>query len=378
MLRLIILIILLLLSFLTLFKAVTYHLWLIAILVSEFSMFFSLITLVLIISGYWVKSYQLPCILIGFTAFLLYLSPIFRAYVLSKDLESGLRAEFGGGAPLERNPFTFANIFRNFNNEGIKCTTSTYATYANSELNMDFYFAKIPDRRPCVIVIHGGSWKSGDNKQLSEANSVLARSGYHVAAINYRLAPNYRNPLPVEDVKAAIQYLKIHSNELKIDTGNIFLLGRSAGAQIALLAAYTIKEHQLKGVIDFYGPADMVWGYSAPANPLVMDSRKVMEDYLGGTYQDVPEMYLASSPIRFVSSVSVPTLIIHGENDVLVAHEHSRRLHKKLNDCGVKNYFLSIPWATHGFDYTLNGPGGQLSTYAILKFLNSFTKTAHK
>jgi dipeptidyl aminopeptidase/acylaminoacyl peptidase len=103
-----------------------------------------------------------------------------------------------------------------------------------------------------------------------------------------------------------------------------------------------------------------------------------MEDYLGGTFQDVPDNYSASSPIRFVSSTSQPTLIIHGENDVLVAYEHSTRLQKKLNDYGVKNYFLSLPWATHGFDYTLNGPGGQLSTYAVLKFLNCLTTNPYK
>ena len=96
------------------------------------------------------------------------------------------------------------------------------------------------------------------------------------------------------------------------------MLGRSAGAQIALLAAYTIHELGLKGVIDFYGPADMVWGYSVPSNPLIMDSRKVMEDYVGGTYKQVPQKYINCSPLEFVSRRSVPTLIIHGDNDVLV------------------------------------------------------------
>jgi acetyl esterase/lipase len=373
MIRLVILIILLLLSFLTLFKAPTYHLWLIAITVTEFSLLFSSITLIFIASGYWFNSYRVAGTVTGFVTLLLYLSPVFQAYLISKDLESSLSAEFGSSVSPDKNPFSFTDIFSGVNNELITYTTGTYTAYANRELKMDFYSAKAQDKRPCVIVIHGGSWKSGDNKQLPELNSFLAKSGYHVAAINYRLAPAYHNPLPVDDVETAIKYLKVHSQELNIDTRNIFLLGRSAGAQIALLAAYTLEKHHLKGVIDFYGPADMVWGYSAPANPLVMDSRKVMEDYLGGTYQDFPDKYLASSPIHFVSSTSIPTLIIHGENDVLVAYEHSRRLHKKLNENGVKNYFLSIPWATHGFDYTLNGPGGQLSTYAVLKFLNSVT-----
>lgn len=371
--RLILLIIFFLLSLLTLFKAPAYYLWLVAIFVTEFSLIFGCFTALLLFSGLWFYKYRLVGTIIGIAALLLYLNPVFRAYLISKDLEIDLSREFGVNIPPEKVPFSPWRLFNGINNNVIPVKSITYSTYSDKLLMMDFYPAKAKNKRPCVIVIHGGSWKTGDNKQLPELNSYLATSGYHVAAINYRLAPDYQSPLPVADVLAAVNYLKNHADELNIDTGNIVLLGRSAGAQIALLAAYTLKLPGLKGVIDFYGPADMIWGYSVPSNPLVMNSRKVMEDYLGGTYQDVPGNYLASSPLHFVSSASVPTLIIHGENDVLVAYEHSTRLHRKLNDLGIKNYFLSLPWATHGFDYTLNGPGGQLSTYAVLRFINSVT-----
>ena len=257
-------------------------------------------------------------------------------------------------------------------------------------MSMDFYPAQlhvsrlIPNideaeyekiKRPCVIVVHGGSWAGGDSRQLPELNSYLAVRGYNVASINYRMAPKWQTPAPVEDVQATIAYLRQHAGELHIDTNNFILLGRSAGAQIALLAAYTLHEPALKGVVDFYGPADMVWGYSVPSSPLIMDSRKVMEQYIGDTYSKVPEKYAACSPLEFVNRQSVPTLIIHGDNDVLVSPEHSRRLNLKLQQNGVKHYLLRLPWATHGFDYNLNGPGGQLSTYAVETFLNSITQS---
>ncbi|MDB5109638.1 MAG: lip2, partial [Mucilaginibacter sp.] len=70
----------------------------------------------------------------------------------------------------------------------------------------------------------------------------------------------------------------------------------------------------------------------------------------------------------------VPTLIIHGENDVLVAYEHSRRLNAKLQENGIKHFWLQLPWATHGFDYNINGPGGQLSTYTVERFLKTVTQ----
>lgn len=245
---------------------------------------------------------------------------------------------------------------------------------ADTMLGIHYYPAQVSGNRPCVVVVHGGSWKGGDNNQLPELNSYLARLGYNVASINYRLAPEYKNPAPIEDVHAAFSYLRKHSEELHIDVNNFVLLGRSAGGQIVLLAAYTLHEPGLKGVISYYGPADMVWGYNNPANPLIFDSKKVMEDYLGGTYQQIPQKYEASSPILFVTPQSVPTLLIHGQNDVLVAYGHSTKLDAKLKDAGVKHYLLTLPWATHGCDYTLNGPSGQLATYTVTRFLHAIIK----
>jgi acetyl esterase/lipase len=277
-----------------------------------------------------------------------------------------------GAKTDEDPPFSISKMFSG--SEKTPSRPLTYATYPDTSLILDFYPSQITGKRPCIIVVHGGSWSGGDSKQLPELNSYLAFKGYNVAAINYRMAPKYQTPAPVEDIKSAFTYLRKHADELQIDTSKFVLLGRSAGAQIALLAAYTISEPALKGVIDFYGPADMVWGYSIPSNPLIMDSRKVMDAYVGGSYDQVPQKYFRCSPLLFVNQQSVPTLIIHGENDVLVSPEHSRRLNSKLLQNGIKHYYLKIPWATHGFDYNLNGPGGQLSTYAVETFLNTITK----
>jgi acetyl esterase/lipase len=371
MLRLILLLILLLVSLLAICRAPTYHLWLASIVVTEFPLILVAVTSLILCSGFWVNRYQVPGTVLGFLALFLFLSPIVRAYLASKELKSQFKALLNNDNEAV---FSISKMIVSGNNRSIIPLEFSYNSYPDNDLKLDFYPSKIIGNRPCVIVVHGGSWKSGDNKQLPELNSYLAEAGYHVAAINYRLAPKYQSPLPIEDVKAAISFLSANSAKLNLDTTKLVLLGRSAGAQIALLAAYTLNDPGIKGVVNFYGPADMVWGYSVPANPLVMDSRKVMEDYLGGKYDAVPHNYQKSSPVNFVTGKSVPTLIIHGKNDVLVAYEHSIRLEKKLQDNKVKHYFLSLPWATHGFDYTLNGPGGQLSTFAVKWFVSEVTK----
>ena len=360
-----------LISLLSLLKAPAYYLWLLAIGVTEFPLIFAGITALLTVTGIWIQKYQLAGTVLGVITLLIFLSPIFRAYWVAKNLKTDLQQSLNTTAP-DNAPFSFSNLFSG--TRAVAYRTLTYVKYADTSMKLDYYASQVIGKKPCVIVVHGGSWAGGDSQQLPELNSYLAAKGYNVASINYRMAPKYQTPAPVEDIKNAITYLRNHAEELHIDTDKFVLLGRSAGAQIALLAAYTIHEPALKGVIDFYGPADMVWGYSIPSNPLIMDSRKVMSQYIGGTYEQVPQKYVACSPLEFVDKSSVPTLIIHGNNDVLVAPEHSRRLNLKLQQNGIKHYWLKLPWATHGFDYNLNGPGGQLSTYAVETFLNTITK----
>jgi acetyl esterase/lipase len=274
--------------------------------------------------------------------------------------------------------FSFGALFNAYKDDEVAFKTYTYYRDGNTHLALDFYPARTEVPAPCVVVVHGGSWSGGDSRQLPELNHRLALKGFHVAAINYRKAPAHKSPAAVEDVFLSLSYLMANAVRLKIDTGNIVLLGRSAGAQIALLAAYTAPPKSIKGVISFYGPADMVWGYSLPANPLVMDSRKVMSDYLGGSYEDVPDQYASSSATLAVSADAPPTLMIHGQNDPLVAYEHNTRLIDELKRHGVPYYLLTLPWATHGFDYTLHGPGGQLSTYAVEEFLQIVTMSKSK
>jgi len=378
MIRLIIIITLLILSLLTVFKAFEYYVWMLAIIVTEFSWFFILLTIIALGCGYYSNKYQLAGTILGLLALMLFISPIVRAYTVSGSLKRNFNAAFGPGSTILKGdntqpPFSFQAMFKSV--KKVTCKQLNYVAYADgTTLSMDYYPSQIVGNRACVIVVHGGAWNKGDNKQLPELNNHLALMGYNVAVINYRLAPKFQSPAPVEDVNAALAYLKKHADDLHIDTNNFVLLGRSAGAQIALLAAYTAHDKSIKGVIDYYGPADMVWGYSIPSSPLIMDSRQVMRDYIGGSYQQAPEKFAASSPLEFIDHQSPPTLIIHGDNDVLVSPEHSRRMNEKLEKNGIKHFLLKLPWATHGFDFNLNGPGGQLATYTVERFLNTVTK----
>jgi acetyl esterase/lipase len=363
-----------LVSLLAVFQAPTNLLWKLAVAVTEFPHLFIIASLLCLIGYRGTGNQALVSYSINVIAFLLFCSPILRSLPFDTSLPGELNKAFAGKKE-ERAPFSLIRMIRGNSFPEIRFRSMEYKRdSAGKALSLDFYPARQDSGKACIVVIHGGSWSSGDSQQLPALNSYLAGKGYPVASINYRLAATAIFPAPVDDLKAALRYLKAHAAELGIDPGNFVLLGRSAGGQIALLAAYTLKDPALKGVIAYYAPADMVWGYTLPANPLIMDSRKVMEDYLGGTFEKAKANFFASSPIEFAGPDAPPTLLIHGERDELVAWEHSRRLDAKLNTLGVPHYLLTLPWATHGCDYNLSGPSGQLSTYSIDYFLQSIRK----
>lgn len=372
--RLIIAVVLLLLSLLTVFKAPTNFFWRVAVAVTEFPYIPVLVSLVFFVIFINAKSYKFPALIITGVAFVFYTLPIIQAYVRGNNLPQELSNVFPSKEKTNElnQPFSFFKQFIGIGVTDIAPITLNYKTLPERKLNIDFYSAgKV--KTPCVIVIHGGSWSMGDSKQLPALNSYLANRGYHVAAINYRLAPNYKFPAQIQDTKDALAYLTKHAYELNIDTNNFVLLGRSAGGQIALLSAYTFNDAKIKGVVSFYGPADMAWGAKIKSNKLVLDVDKVFSDYLGGLISEVPLIYEESSARKFVTQKSTPTLLIHGPNDALVSYYHSVRLSETLDKNNVPYYFLNLPWATHGCDYNINGPSGQLSTFSIERFINSVT-----
>ncbi len=374
MLRLILSIILLLLGLLCVFPAPEYHLWLASVVVTEFPWVFIVIILLLLAWGVVVKRFRTAGNVICFIALALFFYPIAAANIISARLEEDFGAAFGAGSLQPKggsdgSPFSFVGMFSGFGEKQMPYEVFTYVTTPDGPLTLDYYKSRLATPRPCVIVIHGGSWCGGNSTQLPELNTYLAERGYNVASINYRLAPKNKWPLQLDDVHEALHYLRTNAAALNVDTSNFVLLGRSAGGQIALAAAYTLHEPGLKGVINFYGPADMAWGYNHPANPLVLDTRKIMSDYLGGSAADVPKIFAASSPSDIVTTQSPPTLMIFGKNDPLVPYQNGTKLAQRLNEKGVKNFLLLLPWATHGCDYTLHGPSGQLSTRVIDRFL---------
>ncbi len=379
MVRIILTSILFLLSLVNFFPVPSKETWYAGIAVPEFPWIFMLATLLLLLWSFFSTKYRMPGLIIGIITFVLLSTPIIRAYMVGNDLDKRLSESFGVNSNdmkgfHQQKPFSFIQMFTGNGAKKIPFATYHYAVHEGVELTLNFSPSSIGGVRPCLVVVHGGSWTRGDNSEIAAVNNYFANAGYQVATINYRLAPKFHSPAPQEDVHAAFSWLRNHAGELKIDTNNFVLLGRSAGAQIVLTMAYTGNENGVKGVAAFYGPNDMLWSYDHPDNMLIMDSRQVQRDFLGGTPSEVPDRYLAESPLLYVTPQTVPTLLVHGKVDAHVYYEQSVRLAKKLDENKVKNLLLTIPWGTHGCEYNLNGPAGQLSMYTVERFFYAETQ----
>jgi acetyl esterase/lipase len=276
-----------------------------------------------------------------------------------------------GAAPRQA-PLVALDMLRGIVSPPVRERSLIYITRGSQELGLDLYQPLVAQAStPVVVIIHGGSWQSGDSTQIPALNYYLAARGYAVAAINYRHAPEHPFPAARDDVLAALAYLKNNAADFGIDAQRIVLLGRSAGGQLALLVAYTADDPAIRGAVSFYAPTDMRYGYANPANPAVLDSRAVLSAYLGGSPDQAGAAYDAASPINFVGPTTPPTLLIHGGSDDLVVLEQSERLDAHLAAAGRPHLLLHLPWATHGGDANFSGPSGQISTYAVERFLAS-------
>ncbi len=232
--------------------------------------------------------------------------------------------------------------------------------------------------RPAVVVVHGGSWRSGDKGELPHLSAVLADAGYTVVDVRYRLAGDAPFPAAIEDVRCALATLAAEPTRFGVDPSRLALLGRSAGGQIVLVAAYADASiasscggvvPPLRAVISVYGVTDVAWAHDHPYTPDVVDGVAATEVYLSGTPAAAAERYRVATPQTWVRADVPETLLLHGTGEGCVRPENTTFLNDKLVEAGARVKTVLVPWADHGFDVRRGGFGEQLSRGVILRFL---------
>ena len=209
---------------------------------------------------------------------------------------------------------------------------------------------------PIVILVHGGGWSGGDKAGADKPGSgaditpwfePLAAAGFLSVSINYRLAPAHPWPACLDDVRAAVAWVRSHAHEFGGDAERLAIVGHSAGGHLALLAASPGP--------DGVAPVRAVVGCAA-VNDLVADTRRrggpssSLQALFGigsDTTPEVLERLAAVSPIHHLRSGYPPTLLIHGDADKTVPLDQSLDWRERARGFGVDCELLVLPGAGH-------------------------------
>jgi acetyl esterase/lipase len=259
-------------------------------------------------------------------------------------------------------------------------TADRNVPYCNGQ-TLDIYVPNSTDTRPkpVAIYVHGGSLQlglsSGDKSDLKPVFlNALATAGYVVASINYRLAPQYKYPSQIEDVKCAVRYLRSNAQTYGINGSEVFAFGDSSGGQLVSLAAltgsyapfnlgpYSNQPSGITAAADFFGETNFTeLGISSS------DFQQV--------YGNESNLALAS-PINFVSASSAPILIIQGVEDNIVPESQSVQLYSALHANGAQTQLILVQNAGHELIQVGSQPiSPSISTIAddMVSFFSNYT-----
>jgi acetyl esterase len=199
-----------------------------------------------------------------------------------------------------------------------------YRKVGNRELHIDVFLPPPAlNRKVGIVLIHGGAWRSGNKSNFYAIAGLLAQRGYAVFLPEFRLAPEARYPAGMTDINAAVSWVADHAAEFAIDPGALAIGGESSGGQMASLAAFAggttrfTTDGQpsrrvgalidIDGVLDFTTPLALQFENAAgPGSSAAM--------WLGGSWEEKPDVWREASAATYVGPQSPPTLVISGEH----------------------------------------------------------------
>lgn len=236
------------------------------------------------------------------------------------------------------------------------------------------------ERRPVLLLFHGGAFRFGHRSQMYGAADYFARQGFVAAAVSYRLAPRHPFPAAIQDAVAAVRFVRRHSEQFGGDPQRIGVLGMSAGAYLAMMVAYCddpdrafagpagecgdpAVSSRVQAVVNMYGPSDLVTRFDQCPWWL----KPAIVEYVGRPLAADRALWQRASPIHYLGPAAPPTLSLHGRRDQVVGFEQSVRLDMRLAALGVPHALIPVE-AGHGWGYYF----GTADSYAWLPVVTAF------
>lgn len=254
----------------------------------------------------------------------------------------------------------------------------TYKNTNNKPLNLNIFSPKkyLKNGSPVIMYIHGGSWAYGNRdipQVLSPLLDAFREEGYTIISVSYELLSNSIDfDKQISDVKDAIRWVNKNKNEYKFNTDEIGLIGISAGAHLALMAAYSDETEftdslelanyssKSKYVLDFFGPTDLS----------TLDTSDV--DYklskILSKIENKKDIIEKCSPINYIKKDLPKTMIVHSKSDTLVPYKNSEDLYFKSKELGNTVELVTVEDLNHDLS-NINKDAAQKIAINVLKFV---------
>ena len=229
-----------------------------------------------------------------------------------------------------------------------------YARYGRRSVRLDLYLPVGGNQSvPGVIVIRGGGWMVNDRKESAHVAAGLAERGVAAASIEYRNAEEAAFPGAVQDVKAAIRWMRGNAKQYGISPDMIGTLGGSSGAHMALLAALS-HDRDLEGNggnNNISSRVQVVVAMAAPTDVRRLDAggRSVVARFLHSSPAQNPKLWARASPVNHISAGGPRILLLHGTADRNVLPEQSSRFAELYRKAGGQVEVVMIEEAPHPF-----------------------------
>ncbi len=236
----------------------------------------------------------------------------------------------------------------------------TYCSVNNRNLMIDAFIPKqSSSKKIAVIMIHGGGWRSGNRTQHYSLAESLAHLGYVCFTPEYRLSTEALFPAAVYDIKAAIRWVRVNASNYNVDTSKIVIAGFSAGGELAAFMATTGNMPLFEGCqcnmgistnVNAFIDIDGILSFVHPESGEGNDSRGKISAatyWFGYNKKENPGLWMAASPLTYVSNRTPPTLFLNSS----VARMHAGRNDyiKALNNYNIYTEVHNFDDAPHSF-----------------------------
>ena len=203
-------------------------------------------------------------------------------------------------------------------------------------------------RRPAVVFAHGGGWSGGDPYFHIRHANELAAHGFVSATIGYRLYPDARWPEPLDDLKAAIRWIRANADRIGADPDRIAVAGGSAGAHLAAWVALSPDAGEAVQAACLWYPVVDVNAMLFPSG--MRADRDMIERFFGTPGPAGERERRAASPLYAVRRGAPPILTMTGSDDEVTPRVPIEDFHRRLREAGIRNELVVLDGRAHAFD----------------------------